>query len=162
MPTLTLLRAEYAVTVMPSCFMLLTHFPSFLLSCCHGNTWMSGDLLKPAPHTQIHSPGVQLHSGKMLPNDLDSSLANLVGSEYTVSLSRYSVIASIFMSFLLFIWCYVSFFLLSDLQFGAPAKKWAGFPDILRLATSKWLSRLCSFIVVQPLLWFIISLSVFA
>uniref|UniRef100_A0A8C7ZFP3 Phosphatidylinositol-binding clathrin assembly protein n=1 Tax=Oryzias sinensis TaxID=183150 RepID=A0A8C7ZFP3_9TELE len=38
-----------------------------------------GDLLKPSPPTQIHSPGAQLHSGKMLPNDLDSSLANLVG-----------------------------------------------------------------------------------
>ncbi|XP_061660251.1 phosphatidylinositol-binding clathrin assembly protein-like isoform X2 [Syngnathoides biaculeatus] len=39
-----------------------------------------GDLLKPAPPTQIHSPGVPLHSGKMLSNDLDSSLANLVGN----------------------------------------------------------------------------------
>ncbi|XP_075878446.1 phosphatidylinositol-binding clathrin assembly protein-like isoform X2 [Nelusetta ayraudi] len=43
------------------------------------NTW-GGDLLKPAPPTHIHSPGVPLHSGKMLPSDLDSSLANLVGN----------------------------------------------------------------------------------
>nr|XP_043898143.1 phosphatidylinositol-binding clathrin assembly protein-like isoform X1 [Solea senegalensis] len=45
----------------------------------NNNAW-GGDLLKPAPHTQIHSPGAPLHSGKMLPNDLDSSLANLVGN----------------------------------------------------------------------------------
>uniref|UniRef100_A0A1A8H498 ENTH domain-containing protein n=1 Tax=Nothobranchius korthausae TaxID=1143690 RepID=A0A1A8H498_9TELE len=43
------------------------------------NAW-GGDLIKPSPPTQIHSPGVPLHSGKMLPNDLDSSLANLVGN----------------------------------------------------------------------------------
>uniref|UniRef100_G3QAW3 Phosphatidylinositol-binding clathrin assembly protein n=1 Tax=Gasterosteus aculeatus aculeatus TaxID=481459 RepID=G3QAW3_GASAC len=60
--------------------MLLTNFPSFLLSRYHGNLWISGDLLKPAHPAQIHSPGVPLHSGKMLPNDLDSSLANLVGN----------------------------------------------------------------------------------
>uniref|UniRef100_A0AAQ4PW16 Phosphatidylinositol-binding clathrin assembly protein n=1 Tax=Gasterosteus aculeatus aculeatus TaxID=481459 RepID=A0AAQ4PW16_GASAC len=65
---------------MPSCFRLLTNFPSFLLSRYHGNLWISGDLLKPAHPAQIHSPGVPLHSGKMLPNDLDSSLANLVGN----------------------------------------------------------------------------------
>lgn len=94
--THTQLRAGYAVTMMRSCFLLLTHFPSFLLSCYYGNLWTSGDLLKPAPPTQIHSPGVPLHSGKMLPNDLDSSLANLVGSECTICLSKYSVIASIF------------------------------------------------------------------
>uniref|UniRef100_A0A674NFG8 Phosphatidylinositol-binding clathrin assembly protein n=1 Tax=Takifugu rubripes TaxID=31033 RepID=A0A674NFG8_TAKRU len=40
---------------------------------------ISGDLLKPAPPPQIHSPGAPLHCGKMLPGDLDSSLANLVG-----------------------------------------------------------------------------------
>ncbi|XP_010794656.1 phosphatidylinositol-binding clathrin assembly protein-like isoform X2 [Gymnodraco acuticeps] len=45
----------------------------------NNNAW-GGDLLKPVAHAQIHSPGVQLHSGKMLPNDLDSSLANLVGN----------------------------------------------------------------------------------
>uniref|UniRef100_A0A4W6F0N7 Phosphatidylinositol-binding clathrin assembly protein n=1 Tax=Lates calcarifer TaxID=8187 RepID=A0A4W6F0N7_LATCA len=45
----------------------------------NNNAW-GGDLLKPAPPTQIHSPGAPLHSGKMLPNDLDSSLANLVGN----------------------------------------------------------------------------------
>ncbi|XP_026226936.1 phosphatidylinositol-binding clathrin assembly protein-like [Anabas testudineus] len=45
----------------------------------NNNAW-GGDLLKPAPPTQIHSPGVPLHSGKMLPNDLDSSLASLVGN----------------------------------------------------------------------------------
>uniref|UniRef100_A0A8C4DJJ8 Phosphatidylinositol-binding clathrin assembly protein n=1 Tax=Dicentrarchus labrax TaxID=13489 RepID=A0A8C4DJJ8_DICLA len=50
----------------------------------NNNAW-GGDLLKPAPPTQIHSPGAPLHSGKMLPNDLDSSLANLVGSECTIS-----------------------------------------------------------------------------
>ncbi|CAL8265764.1 unnamed protein product [Merluccius merluccius] len=38
------------------------------------------DLLKPAPPTQIHSPGALLHSGKMLHSDLDSSLAHLVGN----------------------------------------------------------------------------------
>ncbi|MEQ2250581.1 hypothetical protein ILYODFUR_002380 [Ilyodon furcidens] len=46
----------------------------------HNNNAWGGDLLKPSPPTQIHSPGVPLHSGKMLPNDLDSSLANLVGN----------------------------------------------------------------------------------
>ncbi|XP_077597077.1 phosphatidylinositol-binding clathrin assembly protein-like isoform X4 [Stigmatopora nigra] len=45
----------------------------------NNNAW-GGDLLKPALPTQIHSPGGQLHSGKMLPTDLDSSLANLVGN----------------------------------------------------------------------------------
>ncbi|XP_037322982.1 phosphatidylinositol-binding clathrin assembly protein-like isoform X4 [Pungitius pungitius] len=45
----------------------------------NNNAW-GGDLLKPAHPAQIHSPGVSLHSGKMLPNDLDSSLANLVGN----------------------------------------------------------------------------------
>ncbi|KAA8586751.1 hypothetical protein FQN60_000587, partial [Etheostoma spectabile] len=45
----------------------------------NNNAW-GGDLLKPAPPAQIHSPGLALHSGKMLPNDLDSSLANLVGN----------------------------------------------------------------------------------
>uniref|UniRef100_H3CT50 Phosphatidylinositol-binding clathrin assembly protein n=1 Tax=Tetraodon nigroviridis TaxID=99883 RepID=H3CT50_TETNG len=45
-----------------------------------GNLWISGDLLKPAPPPQIHSPGAPLHPGKMLPSDLDSSLANLVGN----------------------------------------------------------------------------------
>lgn len=48
--------------------------------------FLSGDLLKPSPLTQIHSPGAPLHSGKMLPNDLDSSLANLVGSKLNHSL----------------------------------------------------------------------------
>uniref|UniRef100_A0A1A8LBP4 ENTH domain-containing protein n=1 Tax=Nothobranchius pienaari TaxID=704102 RepID=A0A1A8LBP4_9TELE len=43
------------------------------------NAW-GGDLIKPSPPTHIHSPGAPLHSGKMLPNDLDSSLANLVGN----------------------------------------------------------------------------------
>nr|XP_057942497.1 phosphatidylinositol-binding clathrin assembly protein-like [Doryrhamphus excisus] len=45
----------------------------------NNNAW-GGDLLKPAPPTQILSPGAPLHSGKMLHNDLDSSLANLVGN----------------------------------------------------------------------------------
>ncbi|XP_014877181.1 phosphatidylinositol-binding clathrin assembly protein-like isoform X4 [Poecilia latipinna] len=45
----------------------------------NNNAW-GGDLLKPSPPTQIHSPGAPLHSGKMLPNDLDASLANLVGN----------------------------------------------------------------------------------
>ncbi|XP_061595501.1 phosphatidylinositol-binding clathrin assembly protein-like isoform X4 [Cololabis saira] len=45
----------------------------------NNNAW-GGDLLKPSPPTQIHSPGAPLHSGKMLPSDLDSSLANLVGN----------------------------------------------------------------------------------
>ncbi|XP_062309695.1 phosphatidylinositol-binding clathrin assembly protein-like isoform X1 [Osmerus eperlanus] len=38
-----------------------------------------GGLLKQAPPPHIHNPA-QLHSGKMLPSDLDSSLANLVGN----------------------------------------------------------------------------------
>uniref|UniRef100_A0AAX7VQ78 Phosphatidylinositol-binding clathrin assembly protein n=1 Tax=Astatotilapia calliptera TaxID=8154 RepID=A0AAX7VQ78_ASTCA len=67
----------YALTMTASFFML---FDSFLLfSRYHGYLWTLGDLLKPSPPTQIHSPGAPLHSGKMLPNDLDSSLANLVG-----------------------------------------------------------------------------------
>lgn len=151
--------------VMPSCFMLLTHVPSSLISCYHGNLWMSGDLLKPVAHAQIHSPGVQLHSGKMLPNDLDSSLANLVGSEYTESLSRYS---SLPFFLLFFIWqrCFPPAnamfhfpLFLSDLQFGGtPAKKWVGFRDIWDSATSKrLLSCLSSFISAQSLLWLIIS-----
>ncbi|KAJ3589218.1 hypothetical protein NHX12_010065, partial [Muraenolepis orangiensis] len=41
---------------------------------------LTSDLLKQAPHTQIHSPGALLHSGKMLHSDLDSSLAHLVGN----------------------------------------------------------------------------------
>ncbi|XP_029703836.1 phosphatidylinositol-binding clathrin assembly protein-like isoform X5 [Takifugu rubripes] len=45
----------------------------------NNNAW-GGDLLKPAPPPQIHSPGAPLHCGKMLPGDLDSSLANLVGN----------------------------------------------------------------------------------
>ncbi|XP_049597960.1 phosphatidylinositol-binding clathrin assembly protein isoform X4 [Syngnathus scovelli] len=45
----------------------------------NNNAW-GGDLLKPIPPTQIHNPGAPLHSGKMLPSDLDSSLANLVGN----------------------------------------------------------------------------------
>ncbi|XP_061558177.1 phosphatidylinositol-binding clathrin assembly protein-like [Phycodurus eques] len=45
----------------------------------NNNAW-GGDFLKPAPHTQIHSSGAPLHSGKMLSSDLDSSLANLVGN----------------------------------------------------------------------------------
>uniref|UniRef100_A0AAZ3PE92 Phosphatidylinositol-binding clathrin assembly protein n=1 Tax=Oncorhynchus tshawytscha TaxID=74940 RepID=A0AAZ3PE92_ONCTS len=49
----------------------------------NSNAW-GGDLLKPAQPTHIHShsPGIPLHSGgKMIPSHLDSSLANLVGSE---------------------------------------------------------------------------------
>ncbi|XP_051903609.1 phosphatidylinositol-binding clathrin assembly protein-like isoform X6 [Hippocampus zosterae] len=45
----------------------------------NNNAW-GGDLLKPVPPTQIHNSGAPLHSGKMLPSDLDSSLANLVGN----------------------------------------------------------------------------------
>ncbi|CAB1315925.1 unnamed protein product [Coregonus sp. 'balchen'] len=42
---------------------------------------LPGDLLKPAQPTHIHSPGIPLQSGgKMMPTDLDSSLANLVGN----------------------------------------------------------------------------------
>lgn len=80
---------------------------------------MSGDLLKPAPPTQIHSPGAPLHSGKMLPNDLDSSLANLVGSEYPGS---FLLVPPRFP--FAFLAADVVFLLLSDLQFGGtPAKK---------------------------------------
>lgn len=71
---------ERVVTVMLCHFLLLTHFPPFCLTCCYDNHWISGDLLKPAP--QIHSPGAPMHCGKMLPGDLDSSLATLVGSEF--------------------------------------------------------------------------------
>ncbi|XP_071024411.1 phosphatidylinositol-binding clathrin assembly protein-like isoform X2 [Oncorhynchus clarkii lewisi] len=46
----------------------------------NNNAW-GGDLLKPAQPTHIHSPGIPLQSGgKMMPTDLDSSLANLVGN----------------------------------------------------------------------------------
>uniref|UniRef100_A0A8C7ZHE8 Phosphatidylinositol-binding clathrin assembly protein n=1 Tax=Oryzias sinensis TaxID=183150 RepID=A0A8C7ZHE8_9TELE len=69
----------HRVSGMAARFLLLINFSSSLLSHCHGYIWITGDLLKPSPPTQIHSPGAQLHSGKMLPNDLDSSLANLVG-----------------------------------------------------------------------------------
>lgn len=65
-------------------FLLLTHFsphPHVAMA----TFGISGDLLKPAPPPQIHSPGVPLHPGKMLPSDLDSSLANLVGSECSAS-----------------------------------------------------------------------------
>ena len=50
-----------------------------------------GGLLKQAPPPHIHNPA-QLQSGKMIPSDLDSSLANLVGSE--------SLNLSIFCSFI--------------------------------------------------------------
>ncbi|XP_078786800.1 phosphatidylinositol-binding clathrin assembly protein isoform X4 [Oryzias latipes] len=63
-------------------FTLQPHFPPIQTTHTvpnNNNAW-GGDLLKPSPPTQIHSPGAQLHSGKMLPNDLDSSLANLVGN----------------------------------------------------------------------------------
>ncbi|XP_031664320.1 phosphatidylinositol-binding clathrin assembly protein-like isoform X3 [Oncorhynchus kisutch] len=51
----------------------------------NNNAWggfgLPGDLLKPAQPTHIHSPGIPLQSGgKMMPTDLDSSLANLVGN----------------------------------------------------------------------------------
>lgn len=83
---------------------VVTVMPSSLLSCCYGNLWTSGDLLKPAPPIQIHSPGAPLHSGKMLPSDLDSSLANLVGSEcadipswlHGLRLSGHSALAVVF------------------------------------------------------------------
>lgn len=102
-------------------FVLLINFSSSLLSRCHGYVWITGDLLKPSPPTQIHSPGAQLHSGKMLPNDLDSSLANLVGSEYKHDSSssasnpahRFRVASSL-----------TSYLFPLDLQFGGtPAKK---------------------------------------
>uniref|UniRef100_A0A3P9MKB5 Si:ch211-200p22.4 n=1 Tax=Oryzias latipes TaxID=8090 RepID=A0A3P9MKB5_ORYLA len=70
----------HCVSGMAARFLLLINFSSTLLSHCHGYILITGDLLKPSPPTQIHSPGAQLHSGKMLPNDLDSSLANLVGT----------------------------------------------------------------------------------
>ena len=85
------LRPRYVVTQRTKCLVLFIHFSSSLLSCYHGYFWTTGDLLKPSPPTQIHSPGVPLHSGKMLPNDLDSSLANLVGSEYAVCLSALKI-----------------------------------------------------------------------
>uniref|UniRef100_A0A087XFZ3 Phosphatidylinositol-binding clathrin assembly protein n=1 Tax=Poecilia formosa TaxID=48698 RepID=A0A087XFZ3_POEFO len=59
---------------------LMNHFPICLKINNNQMEPKSGDLLKPSPPTQIHSPGAPLHSGKMLPNDLDASLANLVGN----------------------------------------------------------------------------------
>lgn len=63
---------------------LFTLQPSFVPTAHtvpnNNNHAWGGDLLKLAPPTQIHSPGAPLHSGKMLPSDLDSSLANLVGN----------------------------------------------------------------------------------
>uniref|UniRef100_A0A8C8C0T1 Phosphatidylinositol-binding clathrin assembly protein n=1 Tax=Oncorhynchus tshawytscha TaxID=74940 RepID=A0A8C8C0T1_ONCTS len=57
---------------------ILTLAPCMSLSSGFG---LPGDLLKPAQPTHIHSPGIQLQSGgKMMPTDLDSSLANLVGN----------------------------------------------------------------------------------
>lgn len=42
-----------------------------------------GALLKPTLSSQVQSHGTQLYNGgKLLTNDLDSSLANLVGSEF--------------------------------------------------------------------------------
>lgn len=42
-----------------------------------------GALLKPTFSSQVQSQGTQLYNGgKLLTNDLDSSLANLVGSEF--------------------------------------------------------------------------------
>ncbi|XP_077402609.1 phosphatidylinositol-binding clathrin assembly protein-like [Vanacampus margaritifer] len=62
-------------------FTLQPHFaPLQTTHTFPNNTAWGGDLLKPAPPAQIHNPGAPLHSGKMLPNDLDSSLANLVGN----------------------------------------------------------------------------------
>lgn len=70
----------------PSHSDLFTLQPSFLpahqttptVSNTNPHAW-GGDLLKQAPPPHIHSPA-QLHSGKMLPSDLDSSLASLVGN----------------------------------------------------------------------------------
>ncbi|KAK3555705.1 hypothetical protein QTP86_029080 [Hemibagrus guttatus] len=46
------------------------------------NGW-GGPLLKPT--SQVHGQGTQLHNGgKLLTNDLDSSLANLVGSSWSI------------------------------------------------------------------------------
>lgn len=103
-------------------------FDSFLLfSRYHGYLWTSGDLLKPSPPTQIHSPGAPLHSGKMLPNDLDSSLANLVGSEYKMckfSFHIFPVNQSCCVSLSSDAMFIFVLFLLPDLQFGGtPAKK---------------------------------------
>ncbi|KAK1788210.1 hypothetical protein P4O66_016673 [Electrophorus voltai] len=45
----------------------------------NNNGW-GGPLLKPSISSQVHGQGTQLHNGgKLLTNDLDSSLANLVG-----------------------------------------------------------------------------------
>ncbi|XP_023692946.1 phosphatidylinositol-binding clathrin assembly protein-like isoform X1 [Paramormyrops kingsleyae] len=45
--------------------------------------WHTGDLLKPTVPTQSLAPGMPPHpGGKLLANDLDSSLANLVGNLY--------------------------------------------------------------------------------
>lgn len=134
-----------------SFFML---FDSFLLfSRYHGYLWTSGDLLKPSPPTQIHSPGAPLHSGKMLPNDLDSSLANLVGSEYKMckfSLHIFPVNQSCCVSLSTDAMFIFVLFLLPDLQFGGtPAKKWVGLPYIKsRAAGRRLLSDLsrCSMI----------------
>ncbi|XP_036443716.1 phosphatidylinositol-binding clathrin assembly protein-like isoform X2 [Colossoma macropomum] len=45
------------------------------------NSGWGGPLLKPTLSSQVHGQGTQLHNGgKLLTNDLDSSLANLVGN----------------------------------------------------------------------------------
>ncbi|XP_037125255.1 phosphatidylinositol-binding clathrin assembly protein-like isoform X5 [Syngnathus acus] len=61
-------------------FTLQPHFAPLQTTHTVPNNAWGGDLLKPIPPTQIHNPGAPLHSGKMLPSDLDSSLANLVGN----------------------------------------------------------------------------------
>ena len=91
-------------------------------ACCYGDLWIAGDLLKPAPPPQIHSPGAPLHPGKMLPSDLDSSLANLVGSKSSLYSTHLCFRRRSFFPSQLTVDFSV---LLSDLQFaGTPAKKW--------------------------------------
>ncbi|CDQ77834.1 unnamed protein product [Oncorhynchus mykiss] len=67
-----------SLTLSPCETRSLTLAPCMSLSSGLG---LPGDLLKPAQPTHIHSPGIPLQSGgKMMPTDLDSSLANLVGN----------------------------------------------------------------------------------
>uniref|UniRef100_A0A8K9WT06 Phosphatidylinositol-binding clathrin assembly protein n=1 Tax=Oncorhynchus mykiss TaxID=8022 RepID=A0A8K9WT06_ONCMY len=71
-----------SLTLSPCETRSLTLAPCMSLSSGLG---LPGDLLKPAQPTHIHSPGIPLQSGgKMMPTDLDSSLANLVGIHFSV------------------------------------------------------------------------------
>lgn len=76
-----------------------------------------GPLLKPT--SQVHGQGTQFHNGgKLLTNDLDSSLANLVGSRSFIH------VAFFIFTIVFFISCLIKLVVfLIDLHFGAPLAK---------------------------------------